>query len=96
MGANDVDRANRTKGDIAYEKAMDASADLLFRIKEAGREADVARSLMADIWTQAQNVPFLTTVYQAVQEAKSGPESIRDTTRYIPITINGRGHRRQS
>ncbi len=85
--------APRTKGDLAYERAMDASADLLFRIREAGRETDVARSMMSDIWTQSENVPFMTTVYQAIQEAKTGPES---RERYIPILINGRGHRRQS
>lgn len=82
------------RGDAAYDRAMDASADLLFRIREAGREADVARSVTADIWSQAQNVPFMTTVYQAVQEAKSGPESMRDQ-RYMPILINGRAHRKQ-
>lgn len=89
-----TDQAAQMRGDVAYDRAMDASADLLFRIREAGREADVARSVVADIWAQAQNVPFMTTVYQAVQEAKSGPESLREQ-RYVPIRVNGRGHRKQ-
>jgi hypothetical protein len=92
MGSDGTAREPRSRGDVAYDRAMDASADLLFRIREAGRESDVARSLMSDIWSQAQNIPFLTTVYQAVQEAKSGPEAMREQ-RYTPIRINGRGHR---
>jgi hypothetical protein len=87
-------REPRMKGDVAYDRAMDASADLLFRIREAGRESDVARTLITDIWTQAQNIPFMTTVYEAVQEAKAGPETMRDK-RYIPILINGGGHRQR-
>lgn len=95
MGSDTEERAPRMKGDVFYDKAMDASADLIHRIREAGREADVARSLTSDIWSQSENIPFLTTVYQAVQEAKAGPEIARDyQTRYIPLLINGRGHRR--
>lgn len=94
MSSNRADSAFRMSGDVAYDRAMDASADLLFRIREAGRESDVARSLMADIWSQAQNIPFMTSVYEAVQEAKSGPEALRDQ-RYVAIRRNGRGHRPQ-
>jgi hypothetical protein len=84
--------APRSKGDIAYDQAMRASDELIYRIREAGREHDAARSVMADVWSQAKNIPFMTTVYQAVQEAKTGPEIVRET-RFIPIKINGRGHR---
>lgn len=96
MGTETVE-APRMKGDVAYARAMDASSDLIHRIREAGREADVARSLTSDIWSQSRNIPFLTTVYEAVQEAKAGPEIVRDhhEQRYIPIFFNGgRGHRR--
>lgn len=93
MSAPDADDASRTRGDVAYQRAMDASADLLFRIREAGREADVARVVIADIWAQASNIPFMTTVYEAVQEAKAGPEALRES-RMVPILRNGRGHRR--
>lgn len=88
-----ADSSTRTRGDIAYDRAMKASSDLLVRIKEAGREMDVARSVMADVWSQAENTPFMTTVYQAVQEAKTGPDTARDA-RFIAIAMNGRGHRR--
>lgn len=93
MSTDNADRAPR-RGDVAYYRAMDASADLIFRIREAGREVDVARSVMADVWSQAQNMPFMTTVYEAVQEAKSGPDAMRES-RYVPIVINGRGHRKK-
>jgi len=81
-----------SKGDTAYMRAMDASDDLLYRIREAERETAAARAVIADVWSQAQNIPFMTTVYEAVQEAKSGPAVVREQ-RYIPILINGRGHR---
>ena len=96
MGSQVDERPSPMKGDLAYERAMNASSDLIHRIKEAGREADVARSLTADIWSQANNIPLLTTVYQAVQEAKAGPEIAKEHTRYIPILINGRGHQRRA
>ena len=92
MSAQDANDASRTSGDIAYQKAMEASADLIFRIREAGREADVARIVIADIWAQASNIPFMTTVYEAVQEAKTGPELMRES-RMKPILRNGHGHR---
>lgn len=88
MDGNGADNFPRTRGDLLYDKAMADSADLLVRIREAGREADLARSLVADIWSQAQNMPFMTTVYEAIQEAKSGPETMQDK-RYVPILVNG-------
>lgn len=90
---NGDDAASPTRGDVAYDRAMRASDDLLERMKEAGREMDAVRAVMADILSGAQNVPFMTTVYQAVQEAKVGPDSMRESGRYVPIRINGRGHR---
>lgn len=89
MGSQVDELPSRMKGDVAYERAMRESSDLIHRIKEAGREVDVARSLTADIWSQADNIPFLTTVYQAVQEAKTGPEIRQQHERYIPFVING-------
>jgi hypothetical protein len=61
--------------DRAYEEAMGVSNDLIARMREAGDSTDAARAVMADIWAQNHNIPFLTTVYESVQEAKSGPES---------------------
>lgn len=93
MVNDDAKSQTRMKGDIAYEQAMRASADLLHRIREAGRESDAAREVMADVWSQSQNIPFMTTVYQAVQEAKTGP-SIARAARIIPVfKLNGGGGR---
>ena len=63
------------KGDLAYAEVMQESDDLLKRMRETSNSTDAARAVMADIWSQNHNVPFLTTVYESVQEAKSGPES---------------------
>ena len=64
-----------SRGDLAYAKAMHESDDLLKKMREASKSTDAARAIMADVWSQNHNVPFLTTVYESVQEAKSGPES---------------------
>jgi hypothetical protein len=93
MAADDTGKAPRMRGDIAYDRAMNASADLIHRIREAERETSAAREIMSDVWSQSKNVPFLTTVYQAVQEAKSGPETARDQ-RLVAFKINGHGGRR--
>lgn len=63
-----------SKGDVAYEAAMNESDDLLRQMREASRSSDAARAVMADIWAQHHNVPFMTTVVEAVQEMKSGLE----------------------
>lgn len=62
------------RGDAAYDEAMKVSGDLLRRMRETSGSTDAARALMADIWQQNHNVPFMTTVYESVQEAKSGAE----------------------
>ncbi len=67
-----------TKGDGAYARAMAVTDDLLDKMREASQSTDAARSVISDVWAQAHNVPFMTTVYEAVQEAKSGPESRRE------------------
>lgn len=59
------------KGDMAYAAAMVESDELLRRLRESADSTDAARAVMADIWAQNYNVPFLTTVTEAVQEMKS-------------------------
>jgi len=56
----------------AYVTAINESSDLLRRMREHSRSTDAARAVMADVWAQNHNIPFMTTVYEAVQEAKSG------------------------
>lgn len=63
-----------TRGDVAYHKAMRANDDLISRMRECSISNDAARGVMADVWSQHHNVPFMTTVYESVQEAKSGSD----------------------
>lgn len=63
-----------TRGDSAFREAMRASADLLRNMGHASASTSAARAIIADVWAQSDNTPFLTTVYESVQEAKSGPE----------------------
>jgi hypothetical protein len=51
---------------------MAFSDDLLRRMQDNSRSTDAARAVMADVWAQNRNIPFMTTVYEAVAEAKSG------------------------
>ncbi len=60
-----------TRGDVAYAAAMGESDDLLERMHQNSRSTDVARAVMADIWSQNHNIPFLTTVVETVQEMKA-------------------------
>lgn len=82
-----------TPGDIAYDRAMKASEEVLVSLRQSRPRTEAARSVMSEIWSQAHNVPFMTTVYEAVQEAKSGPDVVRES-RYIPFLVNGHGRRR--
>lgn len=66
------------RGDMAYAMAMVESDDLLKRLRESSRSTDAARAVMSDIWAQNRNIPFLTTVTESVQEAKSPLEQRSD------------------
>lgn len=58
--------------DDSYARAMNASDELIARMREASNSTDPARAIMADVWAHNHNIPFLTTVGEAVQEMKSG------------------------
>lgn len=66
------------RGDMAYAAAMDESDTLLKMLRHSARSTDAARAVMADIWAQNRNVPFLATVTEAVQEMKSSLEQKPD------------------
>lgn len=55
----------------AYAVAMSESGDLLKRMDEESRSSDAVRAVMASIWRQRNNVPLVTTVYEAVAEMQS-------------------------
>lgn len=58
--------------DIAYHKAMGVSDDLLHCLRGRSDPNDAARSVISDVWSYHHNIPFLTSVYETVQEMKVG------------------------
>jgi len=84
--------AQPSKGESAFKSAMEAADDLLHRLRNGAEDTAAARSVLGDIWAQAHNRPFMTTVYQAVQEAKSGPEILREA-RLHHLLVDKRGRR---
>lgn len=61
-----------SRGDRAYRVAMREADDIIHHMREASTSTDAARAIMADIWAHNHNIPFLVTVYESVQEMKSG------------------------
>jgi hypothetical protein len=61
----------RSAGDRAYDHAMAASDDVIRYMRAASRSSDPARAVMADIWAQHHNVPFMTAVVETVEEMKA-------------------------
>jgi len=59
-----------SRGDAAYGEAMRSSNELLAYMRDASKSTDAARAIMADVWAQSHNIPFLTTVYESVREMK--------------------------
>lgn len=55
-------------GDLAFDRAMGKSDGILKKMRECSSSTDAPRAVMADIWAQRHNIPFLTTVYEATQE----------------------------
>lgn len=66
-----INRGARSAGDVAYERAMSASDDVLSYMRDASQSHDPARAVMADIWAQHHNVPFMTAVVETVEEMKA-------------------------
>jgi hypothetical protein len=59
-------------GEVAFEKVMSESRALRAKLRAASQSTDAARAIMADVWEQSRNTPFIVTVFEAVEEAKSG------------------------
>lgn len=58
----------RGDSDTAYQKAVEISDDLLRRLREPAVTDDVSRSILATLMAHQHNIPFLTSVYETVQE----------------------------
>ncbi len=60
--------------DGRYLHAMSLTEEVTVKMRETAASNDPVRALMADLWAQHHNVPFMTTVYEAVQEMKSATD----------------------
>lgn len=54
--------------DVAYQKAMEVSDDLLGKMRGSVIAGDVNRVLLGSLVTHRHNIPFLTSVYETIQE----------------------------
>ncbi len=61
----------RKNGDASYSRAIAATDDVIAKMRDSSRSIDAARSVVASVLEQANNVPFMTTVYEATQEMKA-------------------------
>lgn len=61
---------SRAAADTAYDKAVGASDDLIQRMRDSAPSTAAVRAVVTDVWAGHRNIPFLTTVYEAVQEMK--------------------------
>jgi hypothetical protein len=61
----------RGASDVAYHQAMGVSDDLIRKMREYSTSNDAARAVMADIWAQRNNVPFMTSAFETVREMKA-------------------------
>lgn len=66
-----IHRGRMSYGDMAYQKAVAVSEDVIQRMREASNSNDPARAVMADLWHQRHNVPFMVTIVEAIEEMKS-------------------------
>lgn len=57
--------------DQSFGVALALSDDLIDKMREDSKSKDVFRAVMADIWAQKHNVPFMATVFEAVREMKA-------------------------
>lgn len=64
--------------DIPYYRAVAATNDVMARMASSPRTTDAARAIMSDIWAQAHNVPFMTTLYETTQEMNAPLKQKRD------------------
>lgn len=60
-----------SSADTAFDEAMNVSDDLIKHMQETSQSRDAVRAVMADVWAQRNNIAFMTTTFEAVQEAKA-------------------------
>ncbi len=68
-----------TAGQAAYNRAMRVTDDFISQIRQASNHP--VRAVVSDIISHADNVPFMTTIYEAVEEMKVVPLEQRKAKR---------------
>lgn len=61
-------------GVAAAKRAIEDNRNLLQRMREYSNSDDPARALMADIWLQRHNVPYITTMYESRAELNAATQ----------------------
>lgn len=69
--------ARREPSEIAYQRAMGVSDDLIRQMRESSGSHDAARAVMSDVWAQHHNVPYMTSIYQTMREMKSATTDLQ-------------------
>lgn len=64
-----------SSGSSAAKAAMSVSSDLIHRMQDASASNDPVRALMADVWAQRQNMPYITTLYESNEEMQAALSS---------------------
>lgn len=59
----------------AYWQAVRVSDDLLNHLRNPAAADEPSRSLFVVLWEKRHNIPFLTSVYETVQEMDLPPKS---------------------
>lgn len=57
-----------TAGLAAFDRATAASTDLRARMRAASNSNDPIRGMLADLWLERHNIPYVTTIYEAHRE----------------------------
>lgn len=57
-----------TSGNVAATRALAESDALIKKMRETSGSNDAWRAVLADIFLQRHNVPYMTTVYESTQE----------------------------
>ncbi len=68
-------RPETTSGSAAAKEALAVSSDLIRQMQERSQSSDAVRALLADIWAQRHNVPYVTTVFEANREMKAATDN---------------------
>jgi hypothetical protein len=58
--------------DQLADKAIDMADNLTNEIKNLNGNTHTIKAMISDIWHYRENTPFVTTVYEAIQEVKPG------------------------